>query len=85
MQINTLWLQPIAEVTRQPPAVVARRLIADPCFSIAAAGAILHAYLAESHGQLLQAIGDYHSHTPLLNRSYQARVMSQAARLFGPG
>jgi hypothetical protein len=85
MQINTLWLASIAGVTRQPPAVVARRLIADPCFSIAAAGAILKAYIGECHGQLLLAIGDYHSHTPLLNRSYQARVMAQAARLFGPG
>jgi hypothetical protein len=85
MQINTLWLQPIAQVTRQPPALVARRLIADPCFSIAAAGAILSAYRVETHGELMAAIGDYHSHTPLLNRSYQARVMAQAWRLFGPG
>jgi hypothetical protein len=85
MQINTLWLQPIASVVKQPPAVVARRLIIEPCFSIAAAGAILHAYLGETHGQLLPAIGDYHSHTPLLNMSYQARVMAMAAALFGPG
>jgi hypothetical protein len=85
MQINTLWLQPIAQVTKEPPAVVARRLIIEPCFSIAAAGAILHAYLGETHGQLLPAIGDYHSHTPLLNQSYQARVMARAAALFGRG
>jgi hypothetical protein len=85
MQINTLWLQPIAGVVKQPPAVVARRLIIEPCFSIAAAGAILHAYLGETHGQLLPAIGDYHSHTPLLNQSYQARVMARATALFGPG
>jgi hypothetical protein len=85
MQINTLWLQPIASVVKQPPAVVARRLIIEPCFSIAAAGAILHAYLGETHGQLLPAIGDYHSHTPLLNQSYQARVMARAAALFGRG
>jgi len=85
MQINTLWLQPIAGVTHQTPALVARRLINDPCFSIAAAGAILRTYFNESHGQWMVAIGDYHSHTPALNQSYQARVMAQAWRLFGPG
>ncbi len=85
MQINTIWLRPIAQVTRQTPAVVARRLIVDPCFSIAAAGAILKSYLAETHGQLLPAIGDYHSHTPPLNLWYQAQVMERAAALFGPG
>jgi soluble lytic murein transglycosylase-like protein len=85
MQINTLWLRPIAEVVRQPPAIVARRLLGDPCFSIAAAGAILRTYMNETHGQLMLAIGDYHSHTPVLNQTYQALVMAKAAALFGPG
>ena len=85
MQINTIWLRSIAQVTHQTPAITARRLIVEPCFSIAAAGAILRSYLAETHGQLLPAIGDYHSHTPLLNETYQAQVMARAAALFGPG
>jgi hypothetical protein len=85
MQINTRWIAPIAEVTGSPPAQVTARLIADGCFSIAAAGAILRAYLGETHGDLMLAIGDYHSHTPPLNQAYQAMVYQRAAALFGGG
>jgi hypothetical protein len=38
--------------------------------------------LAESGGDLMQAVGDYHSHTPALNLAYQARVLAAARRLF---
>jgi len=82
MQINTRWLVPISQVTHEPEARVATRLIHDSCFSIAAAGAILSAYRREAHGDLMLAIGYYHSHTPLLNQSYQALVRNSAARLF---
>ncbi len=85
MQINTRWIVPIAAVVRQSPASVATRLIHEPCFNIAAAGAILAAYLRETGGDLMQAIGDYHSHTPPLNHAYQALVADRAARLFGGG
>jgi hypothetical protein len=82
MQINTRWIVPIAQVVRENEAQVSARLIRDPCFSIAAAGAILTAYLREAHGNLMLAIGYYHSHTPLLNQTYQMMVRSSAARLF---
>jgi hypothetical protein len=82
MQINTRWIVPIAQVVRENEAQVSARLIRDPCFSIAAAGAILTAYLHEARGDLMLAIGYYHSHTPLLNQSYQMMVRSSAARLF---
>ena len=85
MQVNTSWTAPLARVTRLPPATVRARLIADPCFNIAAAGAILRAYLGVTHN-LMQAIGDYHSHTPALNLAYQHRVLAAAGRLFAaPG
>jgi len=82
MQVNTRWLLPLSRYTGLDERVVRFRLIALPCFSIAAAGAIMRVYLEETHGDLMQAIGDYHSHTPALNKAYQALVMRSAFRLF---
>jgi hypothetical protein len=82
MQINTLWLAPLARISRLPEAEVHRRLIADACFNIAAAGLVMRVYLNETHGDLLRAVGDYHSHTPALNQDYQARVLAAARALF---
>lgn len=83
MQVNTRWVVPLARYTGQLANAVQFRLINDPCFNIAAAGAIMRVYLDEEHGDLMRAIGDYHSHTPGLNQAYQARVLGAAARLFG--
>jgi len=82
MQVNTRWVPPLARYTGLGEEVVRLRLIALPCFSIAAAGAILRVYLDETHGNLMLAIGDYHSHTPALNQAYQAQVLRSALRLF---
>jgi hypothetical protein len=82
MQINTRWVQPLAAYTRRPDAVVRVRLISEPCYNIAAAGAILRTYLNEDGGDLMQAIGDYHSHTRQLNLTYQSQVMQAAEGLF---
>ncbi len=85
MQVNTIWIEPLARVTRLTPEDVRTRLIDDACFNIAAAGAILRAYLGLTHN-LMTAIGDYHSRTPLLNETYQQEVLAAARRLFGsPG
>ena len=82
MQVNSLWLRPLAEVSHLPPEQVRARLIGDACFNIAAAGAIFRVYLTETHGDLMQAVGNYHSHTPGLNLAYQQRVLAAATRLF---
>ena len=82
MQINTRWVEPLARHIGVPGEQVRRRLIAEPCFGIATAGAIMRIYLAEEHGNLMRAIGDYHSHTPALNLSYQARILGAARRLW---
>jgi hypothetical protein len=82
MQINTRWVGPIADFTHQTRAATTWRLIMDPCFGIAAAGAILRVYIAETRGDLMRAIGDYHSHTPPLNEAYQLQVMARARALF---
>src|SRR5574337_1158200 len=81
MQVNTIWIKSVARAAKLSEAATRERLIADPCFNIAAAGAILRVYLDETH-DLMRAIGDYHSHTPRLNRSYQWKVVTAARHLF---
>jgi hypothetical protein len=82
MQVNTLWLPRFAAITGMTETAVRTRLIADPCFNIAAAGAIMRIYLTEADGDLLRAVGFYHSHTPERATAYQAKVLSAATRLF---
>ena len=82
MQINTLWLPALARYTRLDPAEVQDRLLHRACFNIAAAGLILRTYLNETRGDLMPAIGNYHSHTPLLNQGYQTKVRRSAAAMF---
>lgn len=82
MQINTLWLPALSRYTGLGEAIVRDRLVNQPCFNIAAAGAILRAYLNETRGDLMRAIGNYHSHTPFRNLDYQDKVTRSAARLF---
>lgn len=84
MQVNTFWIMPIAQASHLSPVAVWSRLIGDACFNITAAGAILRVYLDETH-DLMRAIGDYHSHTPVLNRRYQLKVAEAARRLFVTG
>ncbi|GAB6968711.1 hypothetical protein JCM25156A_27490 [Komagataeibacter kakiaceti JCM 25156] len=82
MQVNTVWLEPLARYTHSPAAIVYGRLRNEACYNIAAAGAIMRAHLDRAHGALLEAIGNYHSNTPTLNRAYQLQVQQSAARLF---
>ncbi len=84
MQVNTLWLPVLARTAELPVEEVRERLLTRPCFNVAAAGLILRGYLDETRGNLLRAVGNYHSHTPVLNLRYQARVLRSAAALFGP-
>ncbi|MEA2740495.1 MAG: hypothetical protein QOH05_3802, partial [Acetobacteraceae bacterium] len=62
MQVNTIWVEPLAGLAHLGRAAVIDRLVHDPCFNIAAAAAIMRFYLTEAHGNLLTAIGYYHSH-----------------------
>ncbi len=82
MQVNSIWIAPLATRAGLSENLTRQRLIDDPCFNIAAAALILQTYLAETHGALLPAIGDYHSHTPNLNAAYAARAERKAAQLF---
>ena len=82
MQVNTIWLDPLARYARMTQQAVAEHLVNDPCFNIAAAAAILRLYLTEAHGNLMVAIGHYHSHTPGLASAYQTKVLAAAGTLF---
>jgi hypothetical protein len=82
MQVNTVWLQPLSHLTHLSETEIRTRLIDKACFNIAAAGFILHSYLAETQGDLLHAVGDYHSHTRSLNQAYQAKVLRFAVQMF---
>lgn len=82
MQVNTVWVGPLSRYARLSPEVTRARLIDEPCFNIAAAGIILRTYLNQAHGNLMQAVGDYHSHTPSLNQSYRVQVIESATRMF---
>ncbi len=82
MQVNSIWIPALSAYSKLPPEQVRQRLISWPCYNIAAAGAILRTYLNETRGNLMLAIGDYHSHTPFRNLDYQAKVLQSATRLF---
>lgn len=82
MQVNTIWIQPLALYAHMAPGAVLDRLTNDPCFNIAAAATIMHFYLTEAHGKLLVAIGYYHSHSPGLGTDYQQKVMDAALSMF---
>ncbi|MCQ8239501.1 lytic transglycosylase domain-containing protein [Rhizosaccharibacter radicis] len=84
MQVNTRWLWPLSRYTGAPVPVVYRRLRDEPCYNIAASGAIMRTYLDETHGDLMRAVGNYHSHTPALNMSYRLMVIESARRIFLP-
>ena len=81
MQVNTICIAPLARYTGLAAPAVRARLLNEPCFNIAAAGAIMATYLAEERGDLLRAVGDYHSHTPGLNEEYRILVVMAARGL----
>ncbi|CAG4914638.1 unnamed protein product [Acidocella sp. C78] len=81
MQVNSVWLDAIARRARLGRGETRRRLIDDPCFSIAAAAFILRADIDRA-GTLMRGIGDYHSATPALNAAYRARALAMASRMF---
>ena len=83
MQVNTRWIGPLSVYSGLDRGVVRDRLVAEPCFNIAAAGLILQTYWVQARGNLMRAIGDYHSHTMPRNLSYRSQVVRSAAVLFG--
>lgn len=83
MQVNTRWVQPLARYIGMTQPQTEQRLLFDGCFNIAVAGAIMRIYLDEAGGDLLRAVGYYHSHTLPLSEDFQRRVLESATHLFG--
>jgi Transglycosylase SLT domain len=76
MQVNSAWLPELARHTGVPQSRLRIALIRQNCFNIAVAGAILRIYLNEAHGDVVTAIGYYHSHTPGRREAYAMRVLA---------
>jgi hypothetical protein len=83
MQVNTLWLPVLSRHTGLPQNVLHDKLVQDGCFNITVAGVIVRVYLLQAKGDLLAAVGNYHSHTPVRHQFYQDKVVGAAIRMFG--
>jgi len=83
MQVNSNWVPYLAKSWQLTPHTVAERLIGDPCFNIVSAGAIMRLYLDEARGDVVRAVGYYHSHTPERASLYQFKVIRASFSLFG--
>jgi len=82
MQVNTIWIKPLADYAHITQPVVLDLLKNDSCFNIAAAAAIMRSYLTEARGNLMVAVGFYHSHTPTLGQAYRQKVVAAAIAMF---
>jgi len=87
MQINSRWLPVLA-----PKGYTAVALVYNACASIAAGSWILAQQLAgrstwnqprANAAAYWRAIGDYHSHTPELNRAYAEEIWARYLHLSG--
>ena len=82
MQINSLWLPVLARQTGLSQEGVRDKLLGESCFNVAVSGAIIRLYLRQTQGDLLAAIGNYHSRTPVRHEAYKDKVIGAAIRLF---
>ena len=82
MQVNSIWIDVLAKRTGSSPEDLRERRVQDGCFNITVAGEILRLHLREARGNLLAAIGNYHSRTTPRHRAYQEKVVSAALRMF---
>ena len=82
MQVNSLWLPVLSRHTSLPPDAVRDKLVQDGCFNVAVAGAIMRVYLRETRGDILAAVGNYHSHTPPRHQAFRDKVVRAAIKMF---
>ncbi len=82
MQINERWIPALVRYTGTPADRVRVRLLGGDCYNVVAAAWIMRTYLTESGGDLMRAIGYYHSHTGPIGAAYQSQVMRAAYRIF---
>jgi len=73
MQVNSTWIGRIAARWRTTPQRTYAALRDSSCANIEAGSWILGQALAETHGDLWQAVAFYHSHTPRFGEAYLRR------------
>ncbi len=83
MQVNSLWIPPLVRRLGVPAKVVRDRLLHDACFNITVAANLVRLYLDQSNGDVMAAVGNYHSHTPIHHQAYLVKVIHAASALFG--
>lgn len=73
MQINTVWLNDLANKYKATKREVATKLVYDACFNVDTAAWILKNHM-KNESNMFTAIGNYHSKTPEHNLKYKRRV-----------
>lgn len=81
-QINTAWGQAVARYLAAPVEQALERVRDDGCANAIVAAAILKGCASETRGDLMAAVGLYHSHSDRLAKQYQAKALS-ALRALG--
>ncbi|WP_083301982.1 lytic transglycosylase domain-containing protein [Kozakia baliensis] len=81
MQVNSTWVGRIATRWRTTPQQAYAALRDSSCASIEAGSWILGQALAETHGDLWQAVAFYHSHTPRYGEAYLRRFYQIATTM----
>ncbi len=75
MQVNSIWLKRIA-----PYGYTQQQLQNNPCTNVMVGTWILSREIATGQNYW-QGVGDYHSHTPVFNQTYQQHVWVRYALL----
>lgn len=73
MQINSIWIPKLSEEWGVSEHEAFLMLRDDPCSNVYASGWILQDHLIRE-GDVMTAIGHYHSRTPALAAKYQSKV-----------
>ena len=73
MQINSLWLPILEKKWTLPQGVIQDKLVNDACTNVSVASWILANHLRDTHGNLIEAAGRYHSLIPKYSRAYATK------------
>ncbi len=75
MQINTIWMPELAGKWGVSEDIARKWVRDDACTNVSVAAWILRGHLDET-GSLSQAIGNYHSRTPVYGGTYKKKVIN---------
>lgn len=81
MQVNTIWVPPIARHWRTTPAAAYLALRDSFCANVEGGTWILRQALDEANGDFWSGVGIYHSHNPVHKQTYLRKVLEWTLRL----